>query len=227
MLEVSTPGEKPPRWVIAKSSSAVLSVSQMDSKGQDITQLLNDLTQGKPASQEHLIAAIYGELRRIAGAHLQRERNDHTLQATALVNEAFLRMVQHENCSWESRTHFFAVASTMMRRVLVDYARRRNRAKRGGGEVAAELREEMYLSEQKSTEILDLDEALGRLSLLEPRQTRVVELRFFGGLTIEQSADVLGVSPRTVKNDWNVARAWLHRELKSKVNLAGGGQLTV
>ena len=93
--------------------------------------------------------------------------------------------------------------------------------------MAAELREEMYLSEQKSTEILDLDEALGRLSLLEPRQTRVVELRFFGGLTIEQSADVLGVSPRTVKNDWNVARAWLHRELKSKVNLAGGGQLTV
>jgi RNA polymerase sigma-70 factor, ECF subfamily len=226
MLEASTPGEKPPRRAVAKSPSAVLSVCQMDSKGQDITQLLNDLTQGKAESQEQLIAAIYGELRRIAGAHLQRERNDHTLQATALANEAFLRLVQ-ENCSWESRTHFFAVASTMMRRVLVDYARRRNRAKRGGGEEVAELREEMYLSEQKSTEILELDEALVRLSLLEPRQTRVVELRFFGGLTIEQSADVLGVSPRTVKNDWNVARAWLHRELKSKANLAGGGELTV
>jgi RNA polymerase sigma-70 factor, ECF subfamily len=198
----------------------------MDSKGQDITQLLNDLTQGKAASQEELIAAIYGELRRIARAHLRRERNDHTLQPTALVNEAFLRLVQHENCSWENRTHFFAVASTMMRRVLVDYARSRNRAKRGGGEVVAELREEMYFSEQKSTEILELDEALGRLSLLEPRQTRVVELRFFGGLTIDQSADVLGVSPRTVKNDWNVARAWLHRELKSKSGFAGGAPLT-
>jgi RNA polymerase sigma factor (TIGR02999 family) len=209
MLEVSTPGEKPPRRVIAKSSSAVLSVCQMDSKGQDVTQLLNDLTQGKAASQEQLIPVIYGELRRIAAAHLRRERSDHTLQATALVNEAFLRLVQGENCTWENRNHFFAIASTMMRRVLVDYARKRNRAKRGGGEEARPFDDEIYFSDRKTMEILELDEALNHLSQLEPRQTRVIELRFFGGLTIDQAADVLGVSPKTVKNDWNVARAWL------------------
>ena len=199
----------------------------MEPKGDDITGLLNELTQGKAEAQEPLMMAIHGELRRLAAAHLRRERDDHTLQATALVNEAFLRLVQHTSCSWENRTHFFAIASTMMRRVLVDYARKRNRAKRGGGEAMHELDEEMFLSNQRSDDILELDEALDRLSRLEPRQTRVIELRFFGGLTVEQSAEVLGVSPRTVKNDWNVARAWLHRQLKSKTALAPGPSSSV
>jgi len=190
----------------------------MEPTGDDITLLLNQLTQGKAEAQEQLMLVIYRELRRLAGAHLRRERSDHTLQATALVNEVFLKLIEHQNCSWENRNHFFAIASTMMRHVLVDYARKRNRQKRGGGETHAEFEEERFLSEQKSAEILELDDALERLSQLEPRQMRVVELRFFGGLSVEQSAEVLGVSPKTVKRDWNVARAWLHRELKS-----GGG----
>lgn len=190
----------------------------MEPTNNDITQLLNQLTQGKAEAQEALMIVIYRELRRLAGAHLRRERSDHTLQATALVNEAFLKLVEHRNCNWANRNHFFAVASTMMRRVLVDYARKRNRQKRGGGETLGEFDDETFLSEQKSTEILQLNDALERLRLLEPRQMRVVELRFFGGLTIEQSAEVLSVSPKTIKRDWNVARAWLHRELKSSCN---------
>ena len=197
----------------------------MEPMGDDITLLLNQLTQGKAEAQEQLMLVIYRELRRLAGAHLRRERSDHTLQATALVNEAFLKLVENQNCTWQNRNHFFAIASTMMRRVLVDYARKRNRQKRGAGERPVEFEEEMFLSEQKSAEILELDNALERLYELEPRQVRVIELRFFGGLTVDQSADVLGVSPKTVKRDWNVARAWLHRDLKSGGSLREPGLL--
>jgi RNA polymerase sigma-70 factor, ECF subfamily len=194
----------------------------MEPTGDDITVLLNQLTQGKAQAEEQLLPVIYGELKRLAGAHLRRERNDHTLQASALVNEAFLRLLEHRGCSWQNRNHFFAIASTMMRRVLVDYARKRNRQKRGGPETPREFEEEIFLSEEKSSEILELDEALERLCQLEPRQMRVVELRFFGGLSVDQAADVLGVSAKTVKRDWNVARAWLHRELKSARKLQHG-----
>jgi len=187
----------------------------MEPAGDDITLLLNQLKQGRAEVQEQLMAAIYRELRRLAAAHLRRERDDHTLQATELVNEAFVKLLEHQNCTWENRTHFFAIASTMMRRVLVDYARKRNRLKRGGGEAPSELNEEVFISEQKSAEILELDAALDRLSQLEPRQTRVVELRYFAGLSVEEAAEVLSVSPKTIKRDWNVARAWLHRELSS------------
>jgi RNA polymerase sigma-70 factor, ECF subfamily len=189
----------------------------VETRDDDITVLLNQLTRGKSEVAEQLMPLIYRELRRLASAHLRRERSNHTLQATALVNEAFLRLIEHHDCSWQNRNHFFSIASTMMRRVLVDYARRRSRQKRGGGETPVEFEEEMFLSEQRSTEILELDNALERLRGLEPRQMRVVELRYFGGLSIDQAADVLGVSPKTVKRDWNVAKAWLHRELKSGI----------
>jgi RNA polymerase sigma-70 factor, ECF subfamily len=191
----------------------------MEPSGDDITALLNQLTQGKADVEERLMLVIYRELRRLAAAHLRRERGDHTLQATALVNEAFLRLIEHHDCSWQNRNHFFAIASTMMRRVLVDYARKRSRQKRGGGEARTEFEEAMFLSDEKSSAIIELDDALQRLCQLEPRQMRVVELRFFGGLSVDQAAEVLGVSPKTIKRDWNVARAWLHGELKSAAHL--------
>lgn len=183
-------------------------------EGDDITVLLNQITAGNPEAERQLLPVLYQELHRLASSHLKNERQGHTLQPTALINEAYLRLVdQHEQ--WSSRTQFFALASQMMRRILVDYARRRNRAKRGTGEPLERLDEALAMSEEKSNELLELDEALEKLAKLEPRQVRVVELRYFSGLTIDEVAAVLQVSPKTVKRDWTVARAWLHRTLSS------------
>lgn len=156
---------------------------------------------------------VYRELRKIAVGHLQKERANHTLQATALVHEAYLRLTGHQQVDWKSRTHFFAVAARLMRRILVDYARQRDAAKRGGGAVLLQLDEKLTLADDQFELITGIDAALERLERLNRRQAKVVELRFFSGLSEEEIAEVLGVSSRTIKRDWTVARAWLYGEL--------------
>ncbi len=157
---------------------------------------------------------VYEELRRLAKQHLRRERPDHTLQATALVHEAYLRLVDQRAVTWQNRAHFFGVAAQLMRRILVDYARRRQAAKRGGAALKVSLNELVLAAEERSEEVVALDEALERLAAMDPRQGRVVELRIFSGLTVEETAEVLGISPATVKREWTMARAWLSREIR-------------
>jgi RNA polymerase sigma-70 factor, ECF subfamily len=184
----------------------------------EVTVHLNNLFQPEGEIHEQAVRLVYNELRRLANHHLRRERPGHTLVPTALVHEAFLRLMKQHGVRWENRTQFFAFASELMRRILVDHARRRNRLKRGGGEDAIQP-DDGLLSEQQSEEILALHEALERLAKKEPRQVRIVELRFFGGLTVEEAAEALGISPKTVKRDWTVARAWLHREMTSPITV--------
>ncbi len=178
-----------------------------------VTELLVDWGRGDRSALERLMPAVYAELHRLAEQHLARERTDHTLQATALVHEAYLRLVDQRSVRWQNRAHFFGIAAQLMRRVLVDYARRRDAAKRGDGARPLSLEEAADQAPSRPLDILDLDRALDRLAALDPQQGRLVELRFFGGLTVEESAEVLGVSARTVKRDWRAARAWLYREL--------------
>ena len=178
-----------------------------------ITELLRELRAGEQAASSRLIDAVYPELRRIAVRSLRAERSDHTLQPTALVNEAYLQLVGQTDKDWQNRAHFFAVAAQVMRRVLVDYARKRKANKRGGGGAKVELIENLVIVRARLDEVLAIDAALTRLSLIDARQSKVVELRFFGGLTEHEVAEVLGIAIRTVRRDWNVARAWLHGEL--------------
>ena len=178
----------------------------------DVTRLLADWADGDEAALDRLMPLVYHELRRIADRALGRERRGHTLQATALVHEAYLRLVQQHSAQFQNRVHFFAVASHVVRRILVDHARRRARHKRGGGEAPLALDMDVA-DDASSVDALVLDDALGRLAALDPQQARIVEMRFFGGLTVEETADVLRVSPSTVKRDWSMARAWLRREL--------------
>lgn len=184
-------------------------------RANDISQLLVRLRNGDDSAEAELIPRIYPELRRLAAGCLQRERREHTLQPTALVNEVFLRLAGAREIEWQSRSHFFAVASRVMRRILVDYARERNAAKRGGGLRPVELEDALIVSDEQSALVLSVHEALDRLSKLDKRQAQVVEMRFFGGLSEEEIAAVLGISARTVKRDWTIARAWLHAELHS------------
>jgi RNA polymerase sigma-70 factor, ECF subfamily len=186
----------------------------MEPTFQEVTLLLNRLTKGNADAECQLMPLIYHELKRLASSHLRHERQGHTLQTTALVNEAYLKLVDQRE-AFATRAHFFVIASRMMRRVLLDYARQRNRLKRGGGETPEQLEETFAISEERSTEIQELDAALNKLEKLEPRQVRVVELRYFSGLSVEEVAEVLQVSPKTVKRDWTVARAWLHRALSA------------
>jgi RNA polymerase sigma factor (TIGR02999 family) len=181
-----------------------------------VTQLLVDWREGNGEALNALIPLVYDELRRLAHNHLNRERPGHTLQSTALVNEAYMRLVR-QDLGIHNRAHFFAVSSHLMRQILVDYARRHRSAKRGDGIDKITLNEATALLPKKGNlDVLALDEALNELGRLDPQQTRVVELRFFGGLSIEETAEVVGVSPATVKRDWSTARAWLHRELSRK-----------
>jgi RNA polymerase sigma-70 factor, ECF subfamily len=159
---------------------------------------------------------VYQELHRLAHKHIRKERPGHTLQTSALVNEAFVRLVDQKDVHWQNRTHFFAIAAQMMRRILVDYARSRRYAKRGGNARQVTLNEELIMSDQRSEEVVALDEALGELANIDERKGRVVELRFFGGLSIEETADVLSVSPGTVMRDWTLAKAWLKRAMTDK-----------
>ncbi|HEX4155497.1 MAG TPA: sigma-70 family RNA polymerase sigma factor [Acidobacteriaceae bacterium] len=181
-------------------------------KGQ-ATELLKALRAGDSAAAERLLPLVYSELHRVANAYMRRERPDHTLQPTALINEAYMRLIR-EDVDWNSRAHFIGFAAHVMRRVLVDYARTRHAERRGGGLERVELREELAILPERLEELTLLDDALSRLEKREPRQARVVELRYFGGLSIEQIASVLGIGPRTIKRDWALARIWLFEELR-------------
>lgn len=179
----------------------------------DVTQLLVQWSNGDAAAFEKLVPLVYDELRRLAGRYLRRERSDHTLQSTSLVHEAYMRLVDQKNVRWQNRAHFFGVAAQLIRRILVDHARAHQAAKRGGGAFKLTLDEALATPEGKDINLVALDEALGTLGKLDPQQARIVELRFFTGLTIEETAEVLNISPATVKRDWTVAKAWLYREL--------------
>ncbi|HJZ80448.1 MAG TPA: sigma-70 family RNA polymerase sigma factor [Pyrinomonadaceae bacterium] len=180
----------------------------------DITRILIDWSNGDGAALDRLIPLVYAELRRQAARHLRRERTGHTLQTTALIHEAYLRLVDQRNVRWQNRAHFFAVSAQLMRRILVDHARRRRRAKRGGSATPLPLNEALLIAVEKSdVDLLALNDALQRLAAVDARQSKIVELRFFSGLSIEDTAMVLGVSPATIKNEWNVAKAWLRREI--------------
>lgn len=178
-----------------------------------ITQLLGRFRQGDRQAEGELLPAVYGELRRLAQNSLKRERHNHTLSPSALVHEAYLRLAGSEQPDWQDRVHFFAVAARVMRQVLVDYARRRQAYKRGASFEKINVDKELAFAEGKSAELLALDEVLDRLEKQDERQSRIVEMKFFAGLTFEEIADILGVSSRTVKREWTMARAWLHREV--------------
>ncbi len=183
----------------------------------DVTLLLNRWKSGDRAALEQLVPLLYDELRRVAGRYLGRERVGHTLQPTALVHEAFLRLVGVSNIEWQNRAQFIGVAAEMMRRILVDYARARATEKRGGGVTLVALAATDIPGKEKGGELLAVDEALTRLAELDPRQAKIVEMRFFGGLTIEETAAAMDLSAATVKREWTIARAWLHRELSRNV----------
>ena len=177
-----------------------------------VTRLLQAWSDGDAAALEQLTPLVYEELRRLAARYMGRERPGHTLQTSALINEAYLRLVD-AGVQWQNRVHFFAISAQVMRRILVDFARARRNLKRGGGVQPVSLDDVTVVAPERSADLLALDEALDRLAALNPRLGRVVELRYFGGLTEEEMAEVLRVSPRTVRHDWGLARAWLYREL--------------
>ncbi len=181
-----------------------------------VTDLLVDWAHGDKSALDQLMPVVYDELHRLASRYLAAERSDHTLQATGLVHEAYFRLVDQRQAHWQNRAHFFGIAAQLMRRILVDHARRRHAAKRGDGAQTLSLEEAADQIPVEPLDILELDRLLDRLAALDPQQGRIVELRFFGGLTVEETAEVLGVSPATVKRGWAVARAWLYREMAGR-----------
>jgi RNA polymerase sigma factor (TIGR02999 family) len=183
-----------------------------------ITQLLKEWGEGKGQALDELMPLVYSELKRLAGSYLRRERPDHTLQSAALVNEAYVRLIDQNQVQWQNRAHFFGIAAQMMRRILVDHARGHLADKRGAGVPVLSLDEVVVEAQNQSVDLLDLDEALNKLEKLDPQQGKIVELRFFSGLSIEETATVLGISPATVKREWAAARAWLYREVSAKAN---------
>lgn len=186
---------------------------------ENVTQLLEALTDGDQAALDELLPIVYDTLRRMARRELQGERRGHTLNTTALVHEAYLELVKLDQIEWQDRAHFFAVSAKAMRHILVDYAVKRNAQKRGGNRRRVPLDDVNLVTRQRAEELLALDEALKRLEAIDERQGRVVECRFFGGLTIEETAAVLGISEATVSRDWTRARAWLNRELgEARIN---------
>jgi RNA polymerase sigma-70 factor (ECF subfamily) len=184
-----------------------------------VTQLLKQWQEGSNDALEALMPLVYKELKRLAGSYLRRERPDHTLQSAALVNEAYLRLVDQNQTHWQNKAHFYGIAAQMMRRILADHARGHNAAKRGSGMPELELDEAIAPAQSRSLDLVDLEEALQKLERLDPQQGRIVELRFFSGLSIEDTANVLSISPATVKRDWAAARAWLFREVGARRNL--------
>lgn len=179
----------------------------------EITQLLAEWSDGNQSALDELYPLVYEELHRLARRYMSRERKGHTLQTTALINEAYVRLVDQRNVHWANRSHFFAISAQIMRRILIDHARRHAYAKRGGGAQQVSLEEVAIVANEKSAEIIRLDEALTTLAKMDPRRCHVVELRYFGGLSNEEIAGVLNVSENTVTRDWNLARAWLHQQL--------------
>ena len=180
---------------------------------QEITQLLMNWSQGDKAALDQLVSLVYPELRRLAKRHMDREDPAHTLQTSALINEAYLKLVGQQNVQWQNRAHFFAFAAQVMRHILVDHARTRNYAKRGAGAPKLPLDEAAALIEQRAAELIALDDALRDLSALDARKSQIIELRFFGGLSLEETAEVMKISPSTVQREWRAAKAWLHHTM--------------
>lgn len=188
----------------------------MGSAPADVTGLLSELSRGNQQAAEKLIPLVYNELKQLARSCMRRERVDHTLQTTALVHEAYLKLVRQQATNWQGRSHFLGIAAQLMRRILIDHARGHLREKRGGIKEVLPLDEALVFTPERSEELVKLDEALKCLSKLDARQSRIVELRFFGGLSVEETAEFLGISPKTVKRDWSVAKVWLYGELRQK-----------
>lgn len=188
----------------------------MEPASADVTSLLNKLAAGDQEAAGQLIPLVYRELRRLAAQRLRQERPDHTLQATALVHEAYVKLATQRDARWQNRTQFFGVASQVMRRILVDYARGQQRIRRGGKQQKVSLDDVMLVSPDHSEEVLSVHESLSRLEKLDGRQARIVELRYFGGLTVEEVAEVVGISTKTVTRELNVAKAWLYGDLKER-----------
>jgi RNA polymerase sigma-70 factor (ECF subfamily) len=193
----------------------------MGPAGGDITKMLNRSGVGAGEGVEDVIAMLHSELRRIAGNLMASERPDHTLQPTIIADEAYLQLVDQHNRNWRNRAHFFAAAAQTMRHILVDYGRRRRSQKRGGLFQRVDLDQAQHVGIAPDDDVLALDEALKRLEQIDPRQSRIVELRYFGGLTEEETAEVMNTSPRTIKREWAVARAWLYAELTQSARRAG------
>jgi len=185
-----------------------------DLSSQSVTQLLQDASAGKPAAVDALFPIVYAELRRLAGSYLRRERPDHTLQSTALVHEAYLRLVD-QRASWQNRAHFLGIAAQTMRRILLDHAKRRAASKRGGGEYTLQIDEGLIEGKERDLNLIALDDALSELEKIDPVRSRIVEMRFFGGLSNEEVASVLEISPATVQRQWAGARAWLFQAMKT------------
>ncbi|HEV7240656.1 MAG TPA: sigma-70 family RNA polymerase sigma factor [Thermoanaerobaculia bacterium] len=182
----------------------------------EVTQLLREWSSGRQEARDELLGLVYEPLRAIAGRHLRREREGHTLQPTALVNELYLKLVDQRKVAWADRAHFFAVAAQVMRRILVDHARRKKSDKRGGDMIAVTIGAALDLAATENIDVVALDVALENLTAIFPQQARIVELRFYAGLTIDETAAVLGISPATISREWTMARAWLRRELGSR-----------
>ena len=185
-------------------------------KPEEVTELLIDWSNGDRNALDKLLPIVYKELRRLAAGRLRNERTIHTLQPTALVHEAYLRLVDCGNIHWRNRAHFFGVAAQLMRNILVDHARTHSAEKRGGDRERVSLEDLPEISKGEEVDLMALDEALTRLEAIDAQQSRIIELRYFGGLTIEESAEVLNISPATVKREWSLARAWLHREMSNQ-----------
>jgi RNA polymerase sigma factor (TIGR02999 family) len=195
----------------------------LEQSRKDVSGLLADWSQGSEAARDDLIPLVYEQLRRLAGHHMALEQSGHSLQATALVNEAYLRLVDQRKIRWQGRAHFFALASAMMRRVLVDHARRRRYAKRGGAAPHVPLDEALIVCKERSADVIALDDALTRLAAIDRRKSQVVEMRYFDGLTEQETAEVLKVSPVTVRRDWSTAKAWLYRAISGREEAAANG----
>jgi RNA polymerase sigma factor (TIGR02999 family) len=187
-----------------------------------VTELLVHWSEGDQQALNKLIPLVYDELHKLASRYLRRERASHTLQTTALVHEAYLKLIDQRNANWQNRVQFFAVAAQLMRRILVDYARHHRASKRGGDVHKLSLDEALVTFEEKDAELLVLNEALDRLAVIDLQQSRVVELRVFAGLTLEETAQALNISPRTVRREWSMAKAWLHRQMKNQRPVMAG-----
>ena len=198
----------------------------MTASSHEVTELLVDWGQGNQAALDQLTPLVYAELHRLAHQYLSRERPGHTLQTSALVNEAFVKLIDQRDVHWQNRAHFFGIAAQLMRRILVDYARQRHSQKRGGNAQQVELDEAMILSDERASEVIALDSALSELAEIDSRKCQIVELRFFGGLTIDETAQLLSVSPGTVMRDWTLAKAWLRRAVSNHSKDAGRSQVS-
>ncbi len=187
------------------------------SSSSEITALLVDWSEGDKTALDKLFPLVERELHRLAHSYMRKEKSDHTLQTTALVNEAYLRLIDQKNTRWQNRAHFFGIAAQIMRRILMNYARDRARLKRGGGAIQVSLSEVDGVPGTKADELLALDEALNKLATIDERKARVVEYRYFGGLSVDETAEVLKISAITVMRDWNMAKAWLAREIKREL----------